>query len=560
MELTDVSQFVRNAKRFREVVAILAKHGLADGLSSVQLPWLAGLRGRSEDSPLTTEQRIRVAMTELGTTFIKLGQVLSTRPDLVGQTLADELASLRADTPANSFDEVRVIVESDLGETIEKLYATFAEQPIASASIGQVHVATTHQGAAVVVKVQHPGIENRIVNDLEIMVYLAGIAEQHSSRLRQYHPVQTVREFQKTLMQELNFSRELRNMQRFRRRFVKEQGVRFPVAYPELSSRRVLTMERFDGISFSDSDALVRSRLDLCELAARGANLFLMMVFRDGFYHADPHPGNLMVLSHEGGGNRNGPVAEIGVLDSGMVGRVDERLREELEQLLVAAVRQDADRLAEGVIRIGQVPPKFDRAALAESLREMLEEYANQPLNEVDLSRCLKETIEIIRHYQIYLPAKVAMLLKVLIMLEGTSHQLDPRFSLAELIQPYGQRAMMRRFSPKRIAQKARATAEQWQRLLEILPSDAADILHNLKKGEFDVHLEHRKLDHVVNRLVMGILTAALFVGSSLMLSLEVVPTCYGVSVAGSIGCLTAIYLGVRLLRAVHKSGDVTSE
>lgn len=559
MELTNVSQFVRNASRFREVVAILAKHGLADGLSNVQLPWLDELRGGSDDNQLTTEQRIRVAITELGTTFIKLGQVLSTRPDLVGPALADELAPLRADTPANAFNEVRVIVESDLGTTIEQLFVKFDEQPIASASIGQVHVATTHQGESVVVKVQHPGIENRIVNDLEIMVYLAGIAEQHSSQLRQYRPVQTVKEFQKTLMQELNFSRELRNMQKFQKSFANEPGVRFPVAFPQLSTRRVLTMERFDGISFSDKDELVRTGLDLCDLAVRGANLFLTMVFRDGFYHADPHPGNLMALPCKNG-EGNEPTADIGVLDSGMVGRIDERLREELEQLLIAAVQQDADRLAEGVSRIGQVPPMFDRAALAESLREMLEEYANQTLNEFNLSGCLNETIEIIRHYQIYLPAKVAMLLKVLVMLEGTAHQLDPRFSLAELIQPYGQRAMMRRFSPKRMARKAKANAEQWQRLIEILPRDAADILHNLKKGEFDVHLEHRKLDHVVNRLVLGILTAALFVGSSLMLSLVVIPTICGISVAGAVGCLAAIYLGVRLLRAVHQSGDVTSK
>ncbi|TWU62631.1 putative protein kinase UbiB [Crateriforma conspicua] len=190
----------------------------------------------------------------------------------------------------------------------------------------------------------------------------------------------------------------------------------------------------------------------------------------------------------------------------------------------------------------------------------MLEEYTNQSLSEFDLSGCLKETIEIIRRYQIYLPSKVAMLLKVLIMLEGTSHQLDPRFSLAELIRPFGQRAMKRQLSPKRLARRAKANLEQWQRLMEILPHDAADILHKLKKGEFDVHLEHRKLDHVVNRLVIGILTAALFVGSSLMLSLKVIPSVYDVSVAGAAGCLVSILLGIRLLRAVHQSGDVTTK
>ncbi|TWU62630.1 putative protein kinase UbiB [Crateriforma conspicua] len=361
--MSDVSQLVRNASRFREVVAILSKHGLADWLSGVNLPWLEGLKGRDADTQLTTEQRIRVAITELGTTFIKLGQVLSTRSDLVGDDLAEELALLRSNTPANPFDEVRAIVEADLGQTVEHLFAEFDETAIASASVGQVHLAKTNEGDSVVVKVQHPGIENRIVNDLEIIVRLARIAEERSAQLRQYQPVKTAQEFQKTLMQELNYTRELRNIEKFHRNFADEPGVRFPKAFPQLSSRRVLTMERFNGISFSNKDELLRTGLDLSELAKRGANLFLTMVFRDGFYHADPHPGNLMVLATQQASDPAQASADIGILDCGMVGRVDEGLRDELEQLLIAAVQQDVDQVTKGVVRIGQVPPNFDEAA-----------------------------------------------------------------------------------------------------------------------------------------------------------------------------------------------------
>ena len=297
MDLMGIPQLVRNAERFRHVVAVLAKHGLADWLSTVPMPWLDQIFRAKATETLTTEQRIRVAMTELGTTFIKLGQVLSTRPDLVGKKLADELAQLRADTPADDPTVAIALIESELGGKIDALYAGFESNAFASASIGQVHRATTHDGDSVVVKVQHAGIEEIIVNDLEIMGVLAGIAEQQSEMLKQYRPVQTMREFQKTLMQELDFSRELRNMQRFRKTFADETGLRFAEPYPKLSSRRVLTMERFEGISISEKSELERSGLDLDDLARRGANLFIEMIFRDGFYHADPHPGNLMVLN-----------------------------------------------------------------------------------------------------------------------------------------------------------------------------------------------------------------------------------------------------------------------
>ncbi|TWU24337.1 putative protein kinase UbiB [Novipirellula galeiformis] len=555
MDLVDVPQLVRNADRFREVVAVLAKHGLADWLSSVPIPWLDRIRGRCDGNEWTTEQRIRIAMTELGTTFIKLGQVLSTRPDLVGQTLADELAQLRANTPADEPSVVIAMIESELGAPVGDLYADFETVAMASASIGQVHRATTHQGDPVVVKVQHAGIERRIVNDLEIMTKLAELAEQQSTRLRLYRPVQTMREFQKTLMKELDFDRELRNMERFRRNFSDRPGIRFAQPYPELSSRRVLTMERFVGISVSEKASLEASGLDLDEIAHRGANLFVEMIFRDGFYHADPHPGNLMVLNEplvsdgEGSGQ-----AMIGVLDCGMVGRIDDNLREDLESGLIAAVGQDATKITELVARVGEVPADFDEPDLNGAIQELFDEYAHQSLDEFDLSGCLHEIVTIIREHRIYLPAKVAMLLKVLVMLEGTAHQLNPQFSLAELIQPYGQRAMLRRFSPKKLYGRLKSNVDDWERLIGILPKDAADILHNFKRGKFDVHLQHRRLEPIVNRLVMGILTAALFMGSASLYSNQVPPTLLGFSVPGVVGCCVAVAMGYGITRSIRRS------
>ena len=562
MEISEIPQLVRNAGRFREVVAILAKHGLADWLSDTSPDWINRLRGIDVDrDKFSTEQRIRIAITELGTTFIKLGQVLSTRPDLVGRPLAEELASLRADTPTDTPEAAAAMIEAELGGKVDELFAEFDSVAMASASIGQVHRAKTHCGKRVVVKVQHPGIEKRIVNDVEIMIRLAALGEQHSAYLRQFRPVETTREFQKTLMQELDFERELRNMIRFRESFKDDHDVRFPEPHLELCSRRVLTMELFDGISISDTNSLQSSGYELEQVAKRGANLFVDMIFRDGFYHADPHPGNLMVLPNTGAvenGKTNlkkpfDVTCTIGVLDCGMVGRIDESLRQDFELALIASVKQDAAAIAEIVARVGDVPADFDEPALLRAMQEFLDDYSTQSIDHFDLSGCLNKIVDVIRSHQILLPANIAMLLKVLVMLEGTAQQLSPKFCLAELIKPYGEQAMRDRFSPKQLFSRLKSNYSDWERFFGILPKDLADILHNLKRGKFDVHVDHRRLEPIVNRLIKCILAAALFMGSTSLCSYQVPPTIFGYSILGFLGCAVAVYMGWSITRLIDR-------
>ncbi|QDT02089.1 putative protein kinase UbiB [Rubripirellula lacrimiformis] len=560
MDLTDVPQLVRNADRFREVVTVLGKHGLADWLANVPVSWLDRFRGPLGDDGLTTHARIRVAMTELGTTFIKLGQVLSTRPDLIGEPLSLELAQLRANTPADRPETVISMVQSELGAPIEELFGEFDPVAFASASIGQVHHARTLQGKHVVVKVQHAGIERRIVNDLEIIEKLCEIAEQQSNQLQQYRPVKTVREFSKSLSNELDFGRELKNMQRFRRNFETAEGIRFAQPYPELSSRRVLTMECFEGISVSEKPQLDATGFDLDQIACRGANVFLDMIFRDGFYHADPHPGNLMILldqestAPQDSADPTVPLPTIGILDCGMVGRIDDQLREDLELSLIASVGRDAKKIAEVVARVGEVPSDFDEPAMLSAIEDLIDDYGQQSLQDFDLSGCLRDIVAIIRDHRVYLPAKVAMLLKLLVMLEGTAHQLSPRFNLVELITPYAKKAMLRRFSPRHLYSRLKSNADDWQNLFGILPKDVADILTNLKRGKFDIHLQHRRLEPIVNRLVMGILAAALFVGSASLWSNQVPPMIGGFSLPGFAGCLIAVVMGYRISRDIRRS------
>jgi ubiquinone biosynthesis protein len=553
MDLTSLPRLARNTGRFRDVVAIFAKYGLAPWMQSVRIEWIQHLfrdsAGRSLGD-LPAEVRIREALTELGTTFIKLGQILSTRPDLVGPELTAELQQLQSKTPVDPPEAVRKVIQDELGQSPEELFEEFDEIAFASASIGQVHAAKLAGGQSVVVKVQHPGIEDRIHNDLEIMQQLAQLAEQYSPELRQYRPVDTTAEFSRTLLAELDFTREHRNLQAFIRNFTQQDDICVPAPYPELSSQRVLTMDRLMGVSVSELNALKESGHDLSSVARRGANMFLDMIFRDGFYHADPHPGNLLVM--QGGA--------IGLLDCGMVGRIDETLREQIEDLLIAAVRGDSVTFCDGIVRLGSVPPGFDDNRMRAEVEEFLIEYTAGSLKDFDLSGALNGMTAIIRNYGIILPARVSLLIKVLVMLEGTSRNLHPEFSLAQLLEPWQAKAMERRLSPQRIFGRLQNVMSDWARLGESLPRDLGDIVTQIKRGRFDVHLEHRRLEQTVNRLVLGILAAALFMGSAQLWSREVQPLVFGVSVPGALGCAGAVVLGIRLLKAIRSTGNLETK
>ena len=559
----EVTRLVRNTARLREVVAILAKYGLADWLDGTSPEWARSFfeETRTDElRALSREERIRRAITELGTTFIKLGQVLSTRPDLVGMQLADELAELRTGTPADEADVVKQIIADELDGAVDELYQDFDGQALASASIGQVHRATLKDGTQVVVKVQHPGIEERIRNDLEILARLAELAEKYAAELRQYRPSATVADFSRTLMRELDFRSELRNLERFRRNFAENPQVQFPKPYSDLSSQRVLTMDMLAGINMSDGAALREADLDLEQLAKDGANLFVEMIFRDAFYHADPHPGNLMVVVEPAPNEPSAtapqaPQTRIAVLDCGMVGRLDEGLREDIEAALLSIVHGETETIVNIIMRRGDTPDDLNIDELRFDVEDFLSEYTMQSIDEFDLSGCLNGIVDIIRRHKIVLPTPIAMLLKVLIMLEGTAQQLSPRFNLAELIEPYGRQSIQEKFSPQRLWKRMGARYRDWDQLVEILPRDLADILHRLRKGSFDVQLSHRGLETTVNRLVTGILTAALFLGSTLLLSQRVPPTAWGLSIPGALGSAVAIWLGYRLMRQVKKSG-----
>jgi ubiquinone biosynthesis protein len=549
MKIDTIPQLARDTKRFHEIVSIFVKYGLTPWLRNIQAGWIQKhfhTAGQQEIGELSHGVRLRLAFIELGTTFIKLGQILSTRSDLVGPEVSAELSQLQSGTPPDLPDLVRETFKTELGAAPEDLFLGFDDQAAASASIGQVHFATLKDGTQVVVKVQHQGIEDKITCDLDIIKGLGELAEKHWEQARQYRVADTLAEFSRTLLSELDFTREKRNLDRFRSNFKKQDGIFIPKPYGDLSSKRVLTMDRLDGISLSRAEKLVAKGYDLSGLAQSGANIFLEMIFRDGFYHADPHPGNIFAMEN----------SAIGLLDCGMVGRIDEKLREHFENLLMAVAENDTLALGDSICELGSVPREFSAGELRSELGDFLAEYGLQNLDEFDLGGAMNRMMEIIRKFNIILPSRVSLLIKVLVMLEGTVRELSPKFNFIQILKPYQTRIFRSRMAPDRLLKKARRNFMDWNRLIEMAPREMADILSQLKRGKFDVNLEHRKLDSVVNRMVMGILSAALFVGSSLILSLKVPPIFHGVSVPGTLGCSCAVFMGCLLVREILRSGN----
>lgn len=553
MKIDTLARLERHAKRLGEIAGALGKYGLADLFGGFDYPWLRDWLRSSSGEKLAdqpTEAKVRLALTELGTTFIKLGQMLSTRGDLVGPSLAEELSQLQANVPGDPPEVAKAVILEDLEQSVDALFAEFDPEPLAAASIAQVHGAMLHTGEKVVVKIQRGGVLEKATTDLEIVQGLAELLEKHSPMLRPYQPVAIVRQFRRTLLREMDFTYERRNLEDFARNFADDPTIRIPRVYPDLCSRRVVTMERLTGIPGTDVKALKASGEDLTEFARRGANMYLEMVFRDAFYHADPHPGNLMLL----------PGCIVGVLDCGMVGRIDEELRDDVESLLFAIVERDSAQVTEMVLRLGDVPPDCPRARLRTELDDFLVDYIGHSLNDIDVGAALTNLIEIVRRYHIVLPPPLAMLLKTIIVLEGTSRLFSPDVSVAELMQPYYKSILRRRLSPDRMMTKTRRAYRDWHRLVSMLPRDLSDLMARMRNGTFTVHLDHRHLDPVINRLVLGVLTAAIFLGSSELWSRQAPPVLWGVSVFGALGYLLSVYLGYRLLRAIRKTGNISTK
>lgn len=562
MKFSAIPQTYRNVKRAGEIFAVLGLNGFDDWLTRAGAYLDSKIPRRQIDAAvvgLTFEARVRKTLVELGPTFVKLGQIASTRPDVFGVRLAEELRGLQSNVPADPFPAIRAIIERELGQPLDDLFLDFDEEPIASASIGQVHRARLLSGQEVVVKVQHADIEATVNADLEILATLARLAERLED-FAAYRPVATAAEIARTIRRELDFGREERQLQQFGQLYDKLATVRIPTVYSELCTGRVVTMERLDGISIAERERLIVTGANLDEVARRIGDVYVQMIFRHGYFHADPHPGNILVL----------PGNVIGLLDFGMVGRIDERLREDMQEMLLAIAHRDVPLLTSILRRIGEVPFDVDVTAFSIDVTDFVDSYSTVSLSEFDVAAALSDMIEIVRRHRITLPSQVGLLIKTLVTLEGTVKALSPRFSLMEALAPMQRSLMFDRLSPRRHLRRMRRFMYEAEQLAEYLPQRLMDILEQIQLGRFDVHLDHRRLGPTANRLVLGMLTSSLILAGSILLSQQVPPVLFPtntyaggmhrVSLWGIAAIVLSMLLGIRLFVAMNRSGNLDED
>ena len=407
----------------------------------------------------------------------------------------------------------------------------------------------------VVVKVRHSGIERVVDTDLDILAGLASLAAKLDD-FKNYNPESVVREMSRTMRRELDFEREERNLKQFLALFENEPDVIVPTPISELSSTRMITMQRISGTKLRDMRDTPPQGVVPAEVARSGANLYLKMIFNHGFYHADPHPGNLIVTDD----------GKIGLLDFGMVGRISEQLREDIEAMLVAIVNQDVLMLTALIKRVGNCPMELDESALSNDIADFVGQYSTQMVAHFDMSGASNDFVSVVRRYEISLPGEAMLLIKVLVTLEGTGRLLNPQFSLMEIMKPFQRMLILKRMSPARQMRKMRRFYLEAEQLVDAMPQRVSNILEQIQTGRFDVHLVHRRLGPTANRLVVGLMTSALFLGSSLMLSYKVPPLFFpgegplgiqDLSFLGLTGFIVSLMMGLRLMWAIRKSGNL---
>ena len=552
---------VRDLGRLQDIASVLIRWGFGDvvkrmGMAGVLekagrlLHWQAVEEGRLR---MDVPTRLRCTLQDLGPTFVKLGQVLATRVDLLPPAWIDELGKLQNAVPALRWDAVLPQLREDLGAEPEAVFARVEHEPLAAASLAQAHRAWLVDGSAVVLKIRRPGIRDTVEADLRLLKHLAVIVEKNLPELRRYHPQRIVQQFSASLRRELDFAAECRNAERIAHNFAGRDDIVIPRVYWQWTCERLNVQECLEGVPGRDLAAVDAMGLDRVQLARTGAGLVLKMVLEDGFFHADPHPGNIFYM----------PDGAIGVIDFGMVGRVTEQRRFQIVRLLHGLVVHDSAAVAEVLADWTEENNDIDEVRLQESADVFVDQYRGVPLKDLRMGAMLGDVTAMLREHGLSLPADLALMIKAFLTLEGMGRQLDPDFDMASEARPYLERAMLERFAPDVLVRRGRRTLSGLVDLLRDMPRDVHRLLQSARRGKLQMHIEvdtlrafGEQVDRAANRLTMGIITASLVIGSSIVMN----SVGGGVSnrwlmALGVLGFVGAALCGVWILFSIWRSG-----
>ncbi len=560
-KLGAIGRTYRHLNRYHRILRVLFKYGFDDLVDRLHIDQYleSGLRminrkPREQIARLSRPERLRLVFEELGPTFIKLGQLLSTRPDFIPADYLDELAKLQDKIPPFSYDEVCTIFEEEMGKAPDQVYHYFDSTPLAAASIGQVHRAVLDGGEEVVVKVQRPQIENIIAVDLEILAHIAELMEQYLEEVQGHRPSAIVHEFARSLSREIDFSIELTNIQRFRLQFENNDTVHVPLVYPQLSSERLLVMEYIDGIKCSDIGKLTAKDADLPLIAEHGAVLVMEQIFVHGFFHADPHPGNIFIL----------PDNVVCFIDFGQMGRLSLKDREDFTDLVLSLVAGDERKVTRGLLRVTLQHGEIDQALLAGDLGDMMDMYLYKPLGDLEAGKILQDILSLVSRHKLTIKPGLYLMMKALATVEGVGLVLDPNLQLINLAKPFMRKIQYGRMQPDRVMSEMSHTAASYLHFFREMPEEILAISRQLRSGRMKMEFEHRgvqalgvALDRVSNRVAFAIVLAALIIGSSLIVLSDIPPRWNDIPIIGLVGFVVAGVMGFWLLLSIIRHGKM---
>jgi ubiquinone biosynthesis protein len=549
----------RDLGRLREIAAVFIRHGLGDMVRRFGWTDLLARAGHvlrmdqtAELARLDPPEQLRLALEELGPTFVKLGQILAGRADLFGPSWIKEFEKLHSHVPTADPAALLAQLTEDLGAPPEQVFARFEAEPIAAASIAQVHAAELADGSEVIVKVRRPGIRAVIDADLRLLERLAALAEQEWPELRPYQPLALVRQLGRSLRRELDLAGECHSAERIAANFAGQPDVVIPKVYWDWSGERVNVQQRIRGVPGHHFDELDASGLDRRLLAQRGAHAVLKMIIEDGFFHADPHPGNVFYLP----GNR------IAFIDFGMMGRLSEERRDQLLTLMLGLVQRQPADVVDVLLEWTSDSRETDLESLQLDISTFVDQYRGLPLAQLSLGSMLGDVTTILREHHLMLPADLALLFKTFITLEGLGRTLAPDFQMASEAEPLLEAAVRARWQPRALAARGWNALRHATHLLTGLPHDFSRLLRNLRRSGVQVHVEVRnlervidQLDRAISRLTVALVVAALIIGSSIVMMVQGGPTLFGLPAFGLLGFLAAGVGAVWLTWSVLRSG-----
>jgi len=556
--LRETISLMRDLPRIREIIGVLARHGFGDLVRRLNVQRTFERAGESLDLPeeeVRNEQdapvRARRALEELGPTFIKLGQVMATRVDVFPPDWIAEFEKLQSNVPATPFAELEVELERVWGMPPREMFVELDETPIGSASIAQVHRARLPDGREVILKVRRPHIVAKIEADLRVLHHLASLVEFEFPDARQYQPVRIVEQFAKSLRRELDLAQEAHHHRRFAENFASDKHIVIPEIFWDYTNEIVNVQAYVGGVPGNELSLLEAAGLDRKLLAQRGADAVLKMVLIDGYFHADPHPGNVIYL----------PDNRIAFIDFGMVGRLPAPRRDEIVDLLAALAARD-ERGILNVLLDWTADIAVDEEKLAADLAEFMFNYENLALKDIRFGQLLNDVIAIMREHTITLPADLTLLFKALITLEGLGRQLDPEFQMVPHLTPFVRQVLLNRYSPKALVKKGRRNLWEMLTLAGGIPRDLSRLVKAARRGKLKIDLDLKRLDQfgaqidrAANRLTLGIVTGCLIIGSSIVMTVPAGPRLFGLPAFGFIGFLIAFLNSIWLIWSIWRAG-----